>query len=78
MGLGAKNDQKGLDALTSVRAREPFEAVLPHNPTAGAGMACHIFPPAPPKPDGLVRISRKNLFNALHRVKYPSVNEFTA
>jgi hypothetical protein len=32
MGLGAKNDQKGLDALKSVRAREPFEAVLPHNP----------------------------------------------
>jgi hypothetical protein len=78
MGFRAKNDRKRLAALTSVKARDGCEAVLALNPTEGAANLGQLFPTAPCKPVGLLRISRKNLISKFSRVKYPSVYEFTA
>jgi hypothetical protein len=78
MGLRAKNDRKRFAAWTSVQARAGFEAVLALKPTAGAANAGHLSPPYPRKPDGLLRIGRKQLITAFPRVKTPSVYEFTA
>ncbi len=78
MGLRAQNDRKRLAALTSVRAREGFEAVWPLKPTAGAANSGQLSPSAPPKPDGLLRIARRKLISKFPRVKMPSVYESTA
>jgi hypothetical protein len=78
MRLGAKNDRKRLAALASASARGGFVTVLAPDLTAGAANLGHVFPPAPCKPDGLRRISRKNLISKFTRVKYPSIYEFTA
>jgi hypothetical protein len=78
MGFGGKNDRKQHAALAFAKARGDCEAVLPPGPTAGAEDLGQLFPPAPCKPDGLRRISRKNLISKFTRVKYPSVYEFTA
>jgi hypothetical protein len=78
MGFRAKNDRKRHAALTSVKARGDCEAVLPLKPTTGAVNVGHLLPPAPCKPDGLLRISRQNLISTFLRVKSPSFYEFTA
>jgi hypothetical protein len=78
MGFRAKNDRKRHAALTSVKARGGFEAVLPLKLTAGAVNVGQLLPPAPCKPDGFRRISRQNLIATFSRVKCPSFYEFTA
>jgi hypothetical protein len=75
MGFRAKNDRKRLAALASAKARDGCEAVLPLNPTEGAANSGHIFPRAPRKPDGLLRITQKNLISEFTRVKMGSVYE---
>jgi hypothetical protein len=77
MGFGAENDRKRLAVLASARTRDGFEAVLPPNPTAGAANSRQIFPPAPPKPDGLLRFSRKNPVCEFARVKSASIYEYS-
>jgi hypothetical protein len=78
MGFGTKNDRKRLAVLASARTRGGFEAVLAPNLTEGAANSRQLSPPAPPKPDGLFRISRKNLICEFSRVKSTSSYEFTA
>ncbi len=78
MGLRAKNDRKRLAALTSVKARGGFEAVLALKPTAGAAKLGQLSPPSPRKPDGLLRKGRKNLISKFTRVKSPCLVHFTA
>jgi hypothetical protein len=78
MGFRAKNDRKRHAALTSVKARGGFEAVLPLKPTAGAVNVGHLLSPVPCKPDGFQRTSRQNLISTFPRVKCPSFCEFTA
>ncbi len=78
MGLRAKNDRKRLTALTSVKARGGFEAVLALKPTGGAANLGQLSPPSSRKPDGLFRKGQKNLISKFTRVKYPSAYEFTA
>jgi hypothetical protein len=78
MGFGAKNDRKRIAVLASASTRDGFEAVLPPNLTGGAANSRQFSPPAPPKPDGLLWISRKNLICEFSRVKSASIYEFTA
>jgi hypothetical protein len=78
MGLRAKNVREQLAALTSVKARAGREAVLALSPTAGAANLGQLFPASPCKPDGLRRISRKNLVSKFTRVKYPSIDKVMA
>jgi hypothetical protein len=77
MGLRARNGRKRLAALTSVRARDGSEAVRALNPTEGAENSGQISPPAPRKPDGLLRIGRANLISEFPRVKMLPIYEFT-
>lgn len=78
MGLRAENDRERLEALASARARDGSEAVSPLKPTAGAANSGHLPPPSPRKPDGLLRISRRQLSSEFPRVKMASVDEFTS
>jgi hypothetical protein len=45
------------------------------NPTEGAANSGHISPGAPRKPDGLLRIARKNLLSEFTHVKITSAYE---
>ncbi len=78
MGLRCENDRERLEALASAKARDGSEAVSPLKPTAGAANSGHLSPPSPRKPDGLLRISRKQLISEFPRVKMASVDEFTS
>jgi hypothetical protein len=78
MVFRTKNDRERLEALASAKAREGFETVLVRKATAGAANSGHISPDAPRKPDGLLRIIRKNLISEFTRVKMASVYVFTA
>ncbi len=75
MGSGAKNDRKRLTALTSVKARGGYEAVLAPHPTASAANSGQIGPLVPRKPGGFHRNNRKNLISEFPRVKMPSSYE---
>jgi hypothetical protein len=78
MGLGGKNDQKDLDALTSVRARDLLRQFWPITPPQARAWRVIFLRLLLPNPTVWFGSAEKNLFNALHRVKYPSVCEFTA
>jgi hypothetical protein len=78
MSLRDENDRKRLAALASAKARGGFEAVSPRKLTAGAANSGHIVPLAPRKPDGLLRINRKNLISEFPRVKIASLCDFMA
>jgi hypothetical protein len=78
MGFGDKNDRKSREVLASARARDCSETVVSPNSTAGAVNSRQLSPPDPPKPDGLVRISRKNLICEFSCVKNTSIYESTA
>ena len=78
MGFRAQNDRKRLAALASAKARDGSEAVWALKPTEGAANSGRIVPLAPPKPDGLLRINRKNPISEFPRVKMASVYEFTS
>jgi hypothetical protein len=78
MGFWAQNDQKQIEVLASARTRDVSEAVCVQNPTAGAANLDQIAPLFAPKPDGLLRKSRRNYDSKLSRVKISSVYESTA
>ncbi len=75
MGSGAKNDRNRLTALTSVKARGGYEAVLAPHPTASAANSGQIGPLVPRKPGGFHRNNRKNLISEFPRVKMSSSYE---
>jgi hypothetical protein len=78
MRFRIENDRKRLAALASAKARGGSEAVSILNLTAGAANSGHLSPTSPCKPDGLLRISRKQLVPEFPRVKMAPIYEFTA
>jgi hypothetical protein len=78
MGLRYENDRERLEAGTSVPARDGSEAVSHLKPTEGAANSGHLSPPSPRKPDGLLRISRKQLIAEFPRVKMASGYEYAS
>jgi hypothetical protein len=78
MGFRAQNDRKRLAGLASAKTRDGSSAVWALKPTEGAVNSGRIPPLAPRKPDGLLRINRKNPISEFSRVKTASVYEFTS
>ncbi len=78
MDFRAQNDRERLEARTSVRARDGFEAVWALKSTGGAANSGHLSPPVPRKPDGLLRNNRKQLSSEFPRVKMASVDEYAS
>ena len=78
MGFRAQNDRKRLAALASAKARDGSAAVWALKPTEGAANSGRIAPLAPRKPDGFLRINRKNPTAEFPRVKMASIDKFTS
>ncbi len=77
MGSRCENGRERLEALASAKARDGAEAVSPLKPTAGAANSGHLSPPSPRKPDGLLRISQRQLISEFPCVKMASLYEFS-